>query len=233
MNGEIVIRARDLRFAYPARLHEPAPFALHIAAWEVRRGERIALHGPSGSGKSTLLDLVAGTLRPQAGALEVAGRDLATLDERASREHRIRHIGFVFQDYPLVEHLSALENVTLPFRLNHALVLDRSARERARALLDELGIGNKTHRLPSQLSQGERQRIAIARALVTNPELLLADEPTAGLDDDRAQGVLDLLLASSRERRLTLIVVTHDPRVLARLDRRVAIGDLCRAEAAP
>lgn len=140
------------------------------------------------------------------------------MTESQRRAHRIRHLGFVFQDFPLVEYLDARENVLLPFRLNPALELGPEDRERADRLLADLGLGGRRDRRPGKLSQGERQRVAIARALVTEPQLLLADEPTAGLDPAQGQSVLQLLERLCDERGLTLVLVSHDPAVLARFD---------------
>jgi putative ABC transport system ATP-binding protein len=178
----------------------------------------VALHGPSGCGKSTLLNLVAGMLRPSRGTLDVEGRELKSMSDAERRAHRIQKIGFVFQDFPLVDYLNAEENVLFPYRLNRALHLDATVRDRARYLLDYLGIADQRLSRPAELSQGEQQRVAIARSLVTDPVLLLADEPTAGLDPERSKSVMDLLESLSADRGLTLVMVTHDPATLARFN---------------
>jgi len=226
------IAADSLRFAYPRRANDP-PFQLHLPSWTVPSGGRVALFGPSGCGKSTLLNLVAGVLPVTQGSLTVAGRELRGLSDAERRAHRIRSLGFVFQDYPLVAHLDALENVLFPFRLNPALTLDRAARTRATELLGELGLGDKTRRRPRALSQGERQRVAIARALVTRPAIVLADEPTAGLDPARSSAVLSLLEGLCDDRGLTLLLVSHDPAVLNRFDNTLAVGDFSTSGEAP
>jgi putative ABC transport system ATP-binding protein len=227
------IQATDLQFAYPQRTGE-APFRLSLPSWEVPAGGRVALYGPSGCGKSTLLNLVAGVLPLQTGSLQVAGRQLRGLSDAERRAHRIQSLGFVFQDYPLVGHLSAVENVLFPFRLNPALQLDQAARTRAEQLLTELGLGDKTQRLPRALSQGERQRVAIARALVTEPSIVLADEPTAGLDPGRSAAVLNLLEHLCDDRGVTLLLVSHDPSVLGRFEHTLEVGTLSTSgEAAP
>lgn len=212
----LAVDARGLRFRYPPGRGESASFELTLESWSVARGARVAIHGPSGCGKSTLLNLVAGVLRPTAGRLVVEGADLGALDEGERRAHRIRHVGFVFQDFPLVEHLEAVENVLLPYRINPALRLDEEVRGRARDLLADLGLGGKLARRAPRLSVGERQRVAIARALITEPAILLADEPTAGLDAERAREVMGLLERAVEERGLTLLVVTHDASLLPR-----------------
>ena len=218
------IHATGIRFSYPQRHDDRSAFHLHLPQWRVPTGGRVALYGPSGCGKSTLLNLVAGVLPLTDGSLEVAGQQLRGLSDAERRAHRIRSLGFVFQDYPLVGHLSAEENVLFPFRLNPALTLDPAARVRARELLGELGLGDKTRRLPGALSQGERQRVAIARALITRPSIVLADEPTAGLDPARSAAVLELLEGLCTDRALTLLLVSHDPSVLARFEHTLEVG---------
>ena len=218
MSAPLAIQASRLRFAYGQ------DFSMDLPAFEVREGARVVLHGPSGCGKSTLLNLVAGALVPDSGTLQVCGTDLAQLSESQRRAWRVQNVGFVFQDYPLVDYLSALDNVLLPYRLNSALTLDSSARARAESLLKALDLGDKLRRRPDQLSQGERQRVAIARAVVTQPRLLLADEPTTGLDPERSAAVLDLLDALVSENQLTLLLVSHDPSVQARFEQHLDMG---------
>ena len=220
-----VIEAVDLRFAYPPRPGTEA-FELRLPEWSVARGQRVALFGPSGCGKSTLLNLLAGVLVASSGRLMVEGQELAALSEAERRAWRIRNLGFVFQDFPLVDYLDAQENVLLPYRLNSALRLDAGARGRAAELLGQLGLGGKLKRRPRELSQGERQRVAIARALVTEPRLLLADEPTAGLDPERTEQVIELLEGLCQERGLTLVLVTHEPQLRARFPLSLAVGEL-------
>jgi len=222
--SELAIDATDLVFRHQPskRQRRRAPdapaFELHLPRWQVARGTSVALHGPSGCGKTTLLELVAGILPADEGRLVVEGRDLAALGEAERRAHRITQVGFVFQDYPLVEHLDLVENVVLPYRLNPALKLEAGVFQRARDLLGELDLGGKEHRLPRELSQGERRRAAIARALITQARLLLADEPTASLDPDRGHAVVELLEGLCRDLGLTLLLVTHDPALLPRFD---------------
>lgn len=232
MSGDPAVLVEGVRFAYASRRRRvgrsssDSPFELVVSSWRVDAGERVALHGPSGSGKSTLLQLIAGILVPQEGHLEVSGRDLRRLAEGERRAHRVQSLGFVFQDFPLVDHLSAEENVLLPYRLNRTLRLDRGARERARRLLQDLGVDHRAGHRPAELSQGECQRVAIARALVTEPVMLLADEPTAGLDEGRREEVMTLMEEASRTRGLTWIMVTHDRDLLSRFDRTHAIEEL-------
>lgn len=220
MSPPLAISATGLHFAYGA------DFSLDLPAFEVKAGARVVLHGPSGCGKSTLLNLVAGALVPTGGRLVVCGQDLAQLSESQRRAWRVQNVGFVFQDYPLVDYLSATDNVLLPYRLNSALRLDSAAEQRATGLLQALDLGDKLRRRPAQLSQGERQRVAIARAVVTQPRLLLADEPTTGLDPERSEAVLDLLDQLVIDHQLTLLLVSHDPRVQARFETALDMGQM-------
>ena len=213
-----VIQASDLVFRYP-----DGGFGLTVPALRVEPGERVGLIGPSGCGKSTLLGLLSGQLAAASGSLEVAGAQLVGLSEARRRRHRLTRLGLVFQDYPLVAHLDATENVLLPYRIG-GLRLTADVRRRAASLLDELGLSGKHGRRPAKLSQGERQRVGLARALVTQPPVILADEPTTGLDPARTQAVVDLLSQVCAERGVTLILVTHDPAVVARLDRHHDVG---------
>ena len=216
-----LIIAHNLRFRWPEG------FEIKLDDWHVNTGERVAIRGPSGSGKSTLLSLIAGEVAPNEGELHVAGCSLHAANDRARRLHRLETVGWIFQDYPLVEHLHALDNVLLPYRVHPALDLDDTVRARARALLDRLELPSSTHmRRPGALSQGERQRVAIARALITEPPLLLADEPTTGLDPDRSEVLLNLLDALVAERSATLLLVSHDPQVLERFPRALDLGEL-------
>ena len=184
---------------------------LHIAS-----GERVAFIGPSGSGKSTLVHLIAGILTPRSGVVQVKGQQINALPEPARRHFRIENIGLVFQEFELIEYLTVLDNMVLPYRLNPTLVLDDAVRQRAAVLADELGVGDKLSRYPANLSQGERQRVAIGRALVTEPTLLLADEPTGNLDPRNKQRIVDLLLHQADQRDLTVVMVTHDHGLLDR-----------------
>jgi len=212
-----VVHAADLRFRYAK-----SSFSLHVPELRVQAGEAIALVGPSGCGKSTLMELLSGTLSGDSGSLEVAGTQLVGLSESARRRHRLSRLGLVFQDYPLVDHLDAIENVLLPYRIG-GLRRTAEVRERAGSLLGTLGLSGKERRRPSQLSQGERQRVSLARALVTEPEIVLADEPTTGLDAKATAAVLELLVGQCRTRGVTLVVVTHDPAVVSRLDRGIEV----------
>jgi len=207
-------------------------FGLRVPALAVAPGERVAVVGPSGSGKTTLLSLVAGILRPQAGRIAVCGTELSRLSESAVRQFRARTIGFVFQDFALVDYLSARQNILYPYRITPALRLDRAARERAAALAAACGIGEALGSLPGALSRGEQQRVAICRALVTRPRLVLSDEATGNLDPEAKAIVLDLLFERAREAGASVLAVTHDHALLPRFDRVIDFAAFRREDAA-
>src|SRR6478609_10787046 len=194
---------------------------LHPLDLDVADGQCLAIIGPSGSGKSTLLGLIAGLDAPSTGTISIAGQEITTLDEDSLARLRGERIGFVFQFFHLVPSLTAMENIQVPME-----IAGRSdARARAQALLDEVGLHDRGHHYPSQLSGGEQQRIAIARALANDPPLILADEPTGNLDSSNGRHILDLLLQVRRSRGVTLVLVTHDPSVAAVADERLVLRD--------
>jgi putative ABC transport system ATP-binding protein len=185
----------------------------------IEPAEAVAIVGPSGSGKSTLLGLLAGLDRPSEGSVLVSGTALEALDEDALALMRRDQLGFVFQTFQLLSNLTARENVLLPLELHGV----PQARARCDALLARVGLGARGHHYPAQLSGGEQQRVAIARAFAAEPRILLADEPTGNLDPQAGASVLDLLLELRAQHGSTLVVVTHDERIAARLDRRIRL----------
>jgi lipoprotein-releasing system ATP-binding protein len=189
----------------------------------VQRGESLAIVGASGSGKSTLLQILGGLDRPSAGCIRILGQDLGAMDEASCGLLRNRTMGFIYQFHHLLPEFTALENVAMPWLLRRASPAE--ARERAARLLGEVGLGERLDHKPYQLSGGERQRAAVARALVTEPAIVFADEPTGNLDGHNAAQVFELLLALRRERGTSLIVVTHDLQLAAKLDRQLRLVD--------
>jgi putative ABC transport system ATP-binding protein len=194
---------------------------LHPLDLDVAAGRCLAIIGPSGSGKSTLLGLIAGLDSASTGSILIGGTDITKLDEDSLSRLRGEKVGFVFQFFHLVPSLTAIENIQVPMEIAGR----RDAMQRAQALLDEVGLHDRGHHYPSQLSGGEQQRIAIARALANDPPLILADEPTGNLDSSNGHHVLDLLLQVRRSRGVTLVLVTHDPNVAAVADDRLVLRD--------
>ncbi|MEO5897802.1 MAG: ABC transporter ATP-binding protein [Vicinamibacterales bacterium] len=194
---------------------------LHPLTLTIPAGTVAAITGPSGSGKSTLLGLLAGLDAPSAGSILVDDVDITTLDEDGLARLRGSRIGFVFQFFHLLPSLTAYENVLVPMEIAG----EPNAPARASSLLAEVGLSDRAHHYPSQLSGGEQQRIAIARALANNPPLLLADEPTGNLDSATGSFIIELLLNANRSRKTTLVLVTHDPDLAARADMKIALRD--------
>jgi putative ABC transport system ATP-binding protein len=209
-----VLTLRDLSFRY-----RDSGFTLTLPEFAVAGGERAAIIGPSGCGKTTLLHLIAGILQPDGGTIEVERTNLAAMDDAARRSFRIRRIGLVFQEFELIEYLDVLDNILLPCRLHPDLPLTGEARDRACALAERVGLGEKLHRPIRGISHGERQRTAICRALVASPALILADEPTGNLDPENRAIALDLLEQYSTEHNAALVVATHDHELLHRFTR--------------
>jgi putative ABC transport system ATP-binding protein len=205
---EPLISLRDVSRVYRRGADEV--HALEHVSLTIEGGLFVALMGPSGSGKSTLLNLLSGIDRPSGGDVVVAGKRLNDLSEDALAQWRSRHVGLIFQFYNLIPILSALENVELPLLLTS---LDRRERlQRARTALDVVGLAARARHVPAELSGGEQQRVAIARAIVTDPDVIIADEPTGDLDATNADQILRMLLELSHELQKTVVMVTHDPR---------------------
>lgn len=216
-----ILEAKELRKQY--RLGEHTVDALAGVDFVVKKGEFVAIMGPSGSGKSTLLHLLGGLDKPSDGEVTLAGQRLSVLDDNQATLVRRHNVGFVFQFFNLLPTLTAEENIALP------LIIDgqdlRKHQARIDALLKLVGLTDRRHHKPDQLSGGEQQRVSIARALVTEPAIVLADEPTGNLDSRTGAAIMELLRRSCDELGQTIVVVTHDPRAAAYADRVVFLGD--------
>ncbi|MGE5837242.1 MAG: ABC transporter ATP-binding protein [Acidobacteriota bacterium] len=194
---------------------------LHPTSFHIAKGRAVAITGPSGSGKSTLLGLIAGLDAPTTGRISLEGIDITALSEEQLARLRGEKVGIVFQFFHLLPSLTAYENILVPMEIFGV----RDAGSRARALLEDVGLGNRGHHYPSQLSGGEQQRVAIARALANDPPIVLADEPTGNLDSVTGRQVIDLLVSINRTRGRTLVLVTHDAELAAFADEAIALRD--------
>ncbi|MEX0277850.1 MAG: ABC transporter ATP-binding protein [Ruegeria sp.] len=215
-----MISVENVSFAYGT-----GDFRLNVPRLSMQSGERLAIVGPSGSGKTTLLNLVAGILSPDSGRIVVAGKDVTALTDTERRQFRASHIGFVFQDFALLDYLPARQNILYPYRITPALKLDQAVRDRVEVLAEACGIRDKLDRHPNALSQGEQQRVAICRALVTQPKLILSDEATGNLDPESKGRILELLFEQASEAGATLLAVTHDHELLPRFERVIDFAD--------
>jgi len=215
-----MIDISKLQFAY-----RHGNFELSIPHFTVSRTEKLAVIGPSGSGKTTLLNLISGIFLPRQGDIQVGDIAVNQLNDAGRRDFRITHIGFVFQDFELLDYLNVRDNILHPYRISKALTLDDRIKSRANQLADQMGLGDKLKRRALDLSQGEKQRAAICRALLTNPKLILADEATGNLDPDNKTRILDLLFKAVEEHDTTLLAVTHDHELLKKFDRVVDFKD--------
>ncbi len=216
---------RQVSKSYQAAPHAPVQEVLRGVDLRIAPGESIAITGPSGCGKSTLLHILGTLDRPDAGSVTLFNEDALALEEAGLSRLRANRIGFIFQLHHLLPHLSALENVLVPTLAGSDRPDRNSALERARKLLDRVGLGEHLNKKPSQLSGGEQQRVAVVRALIRQPGLLLADEPTGALDAANGKALMDLLLELNAEHQTALVVVTHDPKLAALMKRPLRIAD--------
>ena len=223
-----MISLSQLRFRYPGER-----FELRLGDLEIPAGQIAAIVGPSGCGKTTLLRLIAGILRTGSGTVKVGEQEVNRLDEKGARAFRIQNIGLVFQEFELLDYLTARENILLPYRVSDALSLAANTEERVEALVEQTGIPHLQDAYPRQLSQGERQRVAICRALITEPKLILADEPTGSLDPQNQQKIVDLLRQQAQAHEATLVMVTHDHSLLDRFERVINLPELIAANQPP
>jgi putative ABC transport system ATP-binding protein len=216
------IQISNLRFSYGSA----SGFRMHISRLDIAPCECVAIVGPSGSGKTTLLNLMAGTLVPGSGQISVAGQQLDSMAESARRKFRIDRVGQVFQAFELLEYLSVKENILLPRLIDPSGRENSDSQQRIHALLASVGLQGKADKRPAELSHGERQRVAVCRAMLNRPELLLADEPTGNLDQANKQKVVELLIRQAREHDSMLLMVTHDHSMLDAFERVIDFAEL-------
>jgi putative ABC transport system ATP-binding protein len=207
-NEPPIVEIRDLKKSYHRGDHVVP--VLENITFDIQQGEFVALMGPSGSGKSTLLNLIAGIDKVDSGSIRVGGIEITELSETELAHWRATHVGFIFQFYNLIPVLTAFENVELPLHLTQ--ITRKERREHVKMALRLVNLSDRMDHYPGQLSGGEQQRVAIARAMVTDPDILVADEPTGDLDRVSAEEILELMVRLNRESRMTIIMVTHDPR---------------------
>ena len=211
-----MLNIKELVFSYPK-----SNFEISIPSLDVKEGESLAITGPSGSGKTTLLNLISGILQSQSGEIRIGKNTISKMKEDECRAYRISQIGMLFQGFELLEYLSVYDNILLPYRLEPTLRLDEIVYARATELTSVFGISDKLKKYPSQLSQGERQRVALCRALITGAKLIIADEPTGNLDPKNTTLVADMFLEYLKKEKATLITVTHDQSFAKRFDRQI------------
>ena len=211
----------NVRFQYPE-----GGFSLEVPEMHIAAGETLAIIGPSGSGKTTLLNLMAGILRPDRGTIAFRGEELATHEDAALRRMRLSDFGLVFQEFELLDYLNVLENILLPLRLSRDKKVNADATQLATRLLEGFSLSDKKYCSPSQLSQGERQRVALCRAVIMRPALLLADEPTGNLDPGNKDKAMDFLIDYVQQASAALVAVTHDHRLVQRFDRVIDFEQL-------
>lgn len=210
-----ILRANSLYHVYESNAEDGNVVALRGLSVSILEGEAVAVVGPSGSGKSTLLKCLGGLMKPSAGSVELGGTRMTRLTGKELVKLRQEKVSFIFQDSNLLPHLNAIDNVAQP--LIHQGILSRTARPKAQLLLDRLGMGERSFGMPDQLSGGEQQRVAIARSLISSPEILIADEPTGNLDKKNSKEVIELIFQLQKNHKSTLILVTHDK----------SLADLC------
>lgn len=216
-----MISLTNIDFSYPK-----SGFRLSIDKLDFSPGTKSAIIGPSGFGKTTLLNLISGIFIPQEGEVRVKDESISQLNDAQRRTFRLLNIGFVFQDFKLLDYLKVMDNILLPFRINKALKLSTDKKNRAKEIASMLNIEDKLNKYPDKLSQGERQRVAICRALLNDPPIILADEPTGNLDPENKQLILEILFDYVKDQGSTLITVTHDHELLSGFDRIVDFKEL-------
>ena len=219
-NENLILQIRDLHFQYPA-----SDFKIEISDIKITQGSKIAISGKSGSGKTTLIHLISGILIPQSGEILFYDKSITDMNDKEIRKHRISNIGFIFQEFELLEYLNVMDNLILPYKINKSLVLDAEIKDKAKEIANRIGIGNKLDQHPKQLSGGERQRLAIARALITSPPLIIADEPTGNLDEKTSNIVMDEITDQVSYTNSTLIMISHNNELISSFDEIIDIQE--------
>ena len=219
-NENLILQIRDLHFQYPAR-----DFKIEISDIKFTQGSKIAISGKSGSGKTTLIHLISGILKPQSGEILFYDKSITDMNDKEIRKHRISNIGFIFQEFELLEYLNVMDNLILPYKINKSLVLDAEIKDKAKEIANRIGIGNKLDQHPKQLSGGERQRLAIARALITSPPLIIADEPTGNLDEKTSNIVMDEITDQVSYTNSKLIMISHNNELISSFDETIDIQE--------
>ncbi len=221
-----IVKLDKLKFSY--QTGDPV---LDIDSMEIKKGERVFLHGPSGSGKSTLLNILSGVLSPQEGSIRILGKDINNLSQSKRDEFRGDYIGFIFQRFNLINYLSIAENISLPCRTSKVRKenLNDSMESEITRLVDHLNLKPYINKKVSKLSVGQQQRVAVARALIGKPEIIIADEPTSSLDDDVTDKFIELLLRECNEKQTTVIFVSHDKRLAKHFDREIELKTFNKA----
>ena len=219
-NENLILQIRDLHFQYPA-----SDFKIEISDIKITQGRKIAISGKSGSGKTTLIHLISGILKPQSGEILFYDKSITDMNDKEIRKHRILNIGFIFQEFELLEYLNVMDNLILPYKINKSLVLDAEIKDKAKEIANRIGIGNKLDQHPKQLSGGERQRLAIARALITSPPLIIADEPTGNLDEKTSNIVMDEITDQVSYTNSTLIMISHNNELISSFDEIIDIQE--------
>ena len=219
-NENLILQIRDLHFQYPA-----SDFKIEISNIKITQGSKIAISGKSGSGKTTLIHLISGILKPQSGEILFFDKSITDMNDKEIRKHRISNIGFIFQEFELLDYLNVMDNLILPYKINKSLSLDEEIKNKAKEIANRIGIGNKLDQHPKQLSGGERQRLAIARALITSPPLIIADEPTGNLDDKTSNIVMDEITDQVSYTNSTLIMISHNNELISSFDEIIDIQE--------
>ena len=219
-NENLILQISDLHFQYPA-----SDFKIEVSDIKITQGSKIAISGKSGSGKTTLIHLISGILKPQSGEILFFDESITDMNDNDIRKHRISNIGFIFQEFELLDYLNVMDNLIIPYKINKSLSLDEEIKNKAKEIANRIGIGNKLDQHPKQLSGGERQRLAIARALITSPPLIIADEPTGNLDNKTSNIVMDEITDQVSYTNSTLIMISHNNELISSFDEIIDIQE--------